>query len=60
MATGFGHSGVGWRESNTALLAIYTLEDGALAPKASYAVDRTIGGLISATVQQGAPLIGAH
>jgi hypothetical protein len=46
-----GHEGVGWRETNTTLLAIYRLENGALVPQAGYAIDRTIGGLTSASAE---------
>ncbi len=43
-----GHAGVGWRESDTTLLAVYVLQDGALVPKASFAIDRSVAGLNSA------------
>jgi hypothetical protein len=43
------HEGVGWRERPTALLIVYSSENGTLAPQASYAIDRKIGGLASAS-----------
>lgn len=46
-----GYDGVGWRESERTLLAIYSENEGALTPLASYEVDLLNGGLISARVE---------
>ena len=43
--------GVGWRASRVTLLILYSLEKGALVPKAGYAVEQRIGALKSVAAQ---------
>lgn len=46
-----GHEGVGWRENSNTLLLLFSLENGALVPRAAYAVDRGVGGLKSVSTE---------
>ncbi len=43
-----GHEGVGWREGENTLIGFYTLENGALTPKAGYVVERSLAALTEA------------
>jgi len=49
-AASVGRGGVGWREDDTTLLAIFSLEGRTLTPLASYVVTRSLAGLESAKV----------
>jgi len=43
-----GHEGVGWRETNRTLIAVYAESDGVLAPKASFEMQAVNAGLSAA------------
>jgi len=45
-----GHEGVGWREGENTLFAVYALKDGVLSPLAGFVFTRSLAGLESATV----------
>jgi hypothetical protein len=45
-----GHEGVGWREGDNTLFAVYALKDGALTPLAGFVVKRSLAGLANAAV----------
>jgi hypothetical protein len=49
-AAAVGHGGVGWREDDTTLLAIFSLENAKLTPLASFVITRGLVGLDSARV----------
>ena len=46
-----GHEGVGWRETNRTLIAVYTETDGVLTPKASFEVQAVNAGLSAASAR---------
>ena len=47
---GIGHEGVGWREGDNTLFAVYALKDGALTPLAGFVFKRSLAGLKSTAV----------
>jgi hypothetical protein len=49
-AAAVGHGGVGWREDNTTLLAVFDLADKTLTPLAGFVVTRSLAGLDSAKI----------
>jgi hypothetical protein len=51
-----GHDGVGWREFDNTLLAIYSADTRPPRPLAGFVIPRSIGGLVSATAGPGRPL----
>ena len=46
-----GHAGVGWRESNTTLLAIYDERNGQLEPMAGFVIEAVNQGLVEARAE---------
>jgi hypothetical protein len=50
-----GQEGVGWRESDDTLFAVYRLEAGQLVPLAGFVIPRSVAGLASAQAAQEAP-----
>jgi len=45
-----GHEGVGWREGDNTLFAVYALKDGALTPLAGFVFERSLAALANAVV----------